>query len=85
MKKSKKQITLDDLAAMVADGFNETASKIAETATKQDIADMATKKDISELNERLSRVEMKLDRALFKEIDRLEGLIHQLAKKVGLN
>ena len=88
MKKRTKNMTLDNLAIMVAKGFEETATKkdIADMATKQDIKELKKelKKDISGLDERLSRVEMKLDRALFKEIDRLEGLIRQLAKKVNV-
>jgi hypothetical protein len=88
MKKAKKQITLNELARMVAKGF-------AETATKQDIKDMATKQDIArldarlakleqemkDLGQRLAAVEIKLDRALYQEISRLEDLIRQLARK----
>ncbi|MFH1366592.1 MAG: hypothetical protein ABIH38_01210 [Patescibacteria group bacterium] len=91
MKKSKKQITLNELARMVARGFDETATKrdIADMATKQDIKDMATKQDLQVIHEelsdhgqRLSRIEAKLDRALYKEVARLEDLIRQLARKV---
>lgn len=81
----------------MAEGFAETATK-TETATKQDIADMATKHDIARLDkringlgedvkdvaERLGRVEAKLDRALYKEVARLEGLIRQLADKMHI-
>ena len=60
MKPKKKKMTLDDLAVMVAEGFNEIHEKMstkddivairAEMATKDDIvairAEMATKDDI---------------------------------------
>ncbi len=63
MKPKKKKMTLDDLAVMVAEGFNEIHEKMAtkddivairaEMATKDDIvairAEMATKDDIKDL------------------------------------
>jgi hypothetical protein len=86
MKKRAKNITLDDLAAMVAEGFAETATK-DETATKQDITRLDKSvdglgEDIKDVAERLGLVEAKLDRALYKEVARLESLIRQLADKM---
>ncbi|MDZ7798324.1 MAG: hypothetical protein U5L76_01755 [Patescibacteria group bacterium] len=93
MKKvRKKQITLNELARMVSQGFSETAKK-SETATKQNIKSLVERMDKFEskmgklegktenLETKTSRIEAKLDRALYKEMARLEELIHQIARK----
>lgn len=79
MPTKKRSITLDSLARMVQKGFEETA-------TKRDITRLDGRIDgldgrIDEIAVRLGRVEAKLDRALYKEVARLEDLIRQLARK----
>lgn len=83
MKKNQSQrITLEALARMTAQGF-------AATATKQDI--IRLEKRITRLEglaeeqgNRIAAIDAKLDRALFKEIARLEELIRQLARKTNV-
>ncbi len=70
-----QEVTIEQLAQMIADGF-------ANTATKEDIKGL--KVDIAAIDARLGVVETKLDKALYKEIDLHERWIKQLATKVGL-
>jgi len=96
MKKSrKKQMTLNELARMVAQGFSETAKK-SEVATKNDIKSLKSRMGKFEskmdklggrtenLEIKTSRIEAKLDRALYKEMARLEELIRQIARKTKI-
>ncbi len=66
-KKVNKSVSLDDLAVMIKDGFDKTA-------TKQDLkeAKLDLKADIAKLDERVQTVETKLDRALYTEAAHLE-------------
>lgn len=78
-KKKKKEITTEDLAQMIAKGFTETASQKSVDALEGDVN--VLKQDVASIDKRLTRVEAKLDRALYKEMARLEDLIRQLARK----
>lgn len=78
-KKKKKEITTEDLAQMIAKGFTETASQKSVDALERDVN--VLKQDVASIDKRLTRVEAKLDRALYKEMARLEDLIRQLARK----
>jgi hypothetical protein len=75
---TEKPMTLDDLAAMVADGFADITSRmatkddIANMATKDDIANMATKDDIAQL--RTEMLEMKTE--LKAEIEGLRNSVN---------
>lgn len=65
----KKEMTLEDLATMVAGGFNDITSRMA---TKDDIANMATKDDIATL--RTEMAEMKVE--LKTEIEGLRNSVN---------
>lgn len=55
-QKNKKNITLDDLAVMVVEGFNDVNERMA---TKDDIVDI--RKDIKNLSDRVGKLEIKVD------------------------
>ncbi len=84
-----KEITNEELARLIAEGFAGTATKEDMAVARQDVAvlkqDVAVlKRDMVEVKGGLSAVEAKLDRVLYKELDRHEHWIRQLAEKVGL-
>ncbi len=54
MKIKKKKMTIEDLAVMVAEGFNDITGRMA---TKDDIAGMATKDDIAEIRAEMATKE----------------------------
>lgn len=97
MKKAKKPMTLQELARMVAQGFAETATKADIRRLDQRINSLDGKLDAKTLiidkrlgkieqemedhGQKLAAIEMKLDRALYREVARLEDLIRQLARK----
>jgi len=60
MKKSrKKQMTLNELARMVAQGFSETAKK-SEVATKNDIKSLKSR--MGKFESRMGKFESKMDK-----------------------
>jgi len=81
MKKSKrvkKNTTIDDLAILVAKGFESTA-------TKDDIADMATKADIARLEHGQEDIKLKLDNVAYRfELVELQRRVALLEKRSGL-
>jgi ethanolamine ammonia-lyase small subunit len=73
-----KQVSNDDLARMIADGF-------ADTASKSDIAEL--KDELKDHDKRLGIVENKLDQALYHEaqrVDKLEQKMDVVYDKLGL-
>ncbi len=77
---SKKRMTLEDLAHMVARGFEEIHGQIKGTATKEDLARVEQK-----LETRLDNVEVSLDRVenliltdYRNRLERLEDKVHLL-------
>ena len=76
---NKKSTTLDDLAAMIKNGFDNTA-------TKQDLREVKTslKSDIAKIDEKLQVVETKLDRALYTELTHIETRVKRLEERVGI-
>jgi hypothetical protein len=86
MNKKTKKITLDGLAAMVADGFSEITGKMA---TKDDIANMATKDDIARLEGRINHIEigqedikLRLDSVAYRfELTDLKKRVEKLEEK----
>ena len=93
MKPKKKKMTLDDLAVMVAEGFNEIHEKMA---TKDDIvairAEMATKDDIKDLKKDIQllqfgqeNIQLRLDSmAPNFEVKTLRTRVERLEQKVGI-
>ncbi|MFA4819204.1 MAG: hypothetical protein WC621_05175 [Patescibacteria group bacterium] len=77
-----KEVTNEELARMIAEGFAGTATKQDLTVVKDDLA--VVKTDVAEIKNRLEAVENKLDRALYKELDVHERWIKQLANKAGI-
>lgn len=71
MKKSNT--TIDDLAVMVAKGFEETRGDIANLDGK-----------VEKIDERMRVVEKKLDRALYTELTHLEARVARLEQKTGI-
>ena len=74
--------SIDDLAQITAKGFDGTATKQDMAAVKQDVS--ALKQDMAEVKGKMTAVESKLDRILYKELDRHEHWIRQLADKIGV-
>jgi hypothetical protein len=82
---NKKPITLDGLAAMVAEGFNDISGKIA---TKSDITELKAelKADIAQLDQGQEDIKLRLDNVAFRfEIRDLEKRVLELEKKAGVN
>ena len=65
---TQEPMTLEKLAEMIAAGFEQTA-------TKEDIRQL--REELGLVDGRLSTVEQKLDKALYKEIVRLEEKINK--------
>ena len=93
MPKTKKHITRDELARMVARGFDNTATKDdvrrleKRTATVEE--SMATKSDLLESEERLLTairgIEVRKDdfESLQQDVKELASRVEQLEKRVG--
>lgn len=89
----KKVKTLEELARMIAEGFNGVTDEF-----KGIRATMATKEQFEEINQkveeiddrlekidiRLRTVETKLDKALYTEINRIEARLKKVEEKVGI-
>ena len=81
-EKGNKPVTLDDLAVMIKDGFDNTA-------TKNDVEVLSSRFDtleqkVDKVDERLQTVETKLDRALYTEVVHLERRLRRVEEKVGI-
>ena len=75
-----QEVTNEELARMIAKGFSGVDKSLEVVG-----ADVAIlKQDMFEVKGKLSTVEAKLDRALYKELDVHERWIQQLAEKVGV-
>ncbi|PIR96123.1 MAG: hypothetical protein COT92_02870 [Candidatus Doudnabacteria bacterium CG10_big_fil_rev_8_21_14_0_10_42_18] len=69
-KKLKKNMSIDDLAVMVAQGFENTA----------------TKDDIARLDQGLEEVKLRLDGVAYRfELAELQKRIQLLEKRVGIS
>ncbi|MCL5666941.1 MAG: hypothetical protein M1383_04200 [Patescibacteria group bacterium] len=78
MKKSGKKITLDDLAAMVAEGFSGMA-------TKDNLKSMATKADIAKLEQGQEDIKLRLDNVAYRfELVELQKRVTRLEQKTGM-
>ncbi|MBI4120217.1 MAG: hypothetical protein HY454_02005 [Parcubacteria group bacterium] len=73
-KNIKKNMTVDDLAEMVAKGFADTATK-EETATKEDLN--ALKFEVKENTRKLSKIEVWME-DIKKRLDEVEKGIDSL-------
>lgn len=93
------QTGTENLAQMVATGFENTASKQDVEGVRHDVAGLhqdvenirhdvaGVRGDISKLDERLIIVERKLDKALYREferIDKLEKEMQVVKEKLGI-
>ena len=78
--------TLDDLAVMIKNGFDNTATKKDLAAVEQSLRKDITKLEgkVDKIDERLQIVETKLDRALYTEYVHLETRVKRLEEKIGL-
>ncbi len=81
--KKPTNTTLDDLAVMIKNGFDNTATKQDFEVLNQKI-DKVDKK-VDKIDERVQVVETKLDRALYTELTHLETRVKRLEQKVGIN
>ena len=88
MNKSRKakETSNNELARMIAEGFSATATKNdlknVKDELKNDLKDV--KDTVETIADRLRTVEAKLDRALYREIDRLEIRVKKLEQKVRI-
>lgn len=91
LKKSRKKISIDDLARMVQSGFTEVHEKMDKgftevhskmnkgfTEVHEKFKDMATKEDIAGIKQRLSNIDNRLD-----NVATHERRLVRLEKKVG--
>ncbi|MFH1171233.1 MAG: hypothetical protein V1778_01680 [bacterium] len=69
------EVTNEDLARMIAEGF-------AQTATKSELH--AVEGRLTRVEMRLTTVEEKVDRALYSEYTHLERRVTRLEKKTGI-
>jgi len=74
-KKKKKNITIDDLALMIAKGFEETAKKVDLESLEKEIDFQ-----FGEVNERLDRIEKVLFWDYKRRIEKLEGEVKELQR-----
>ena len=77
-----KEVTNEELARMIADGFLNTATKEELNQVGSRLGEVDGR--LEDVDRRLGIVERKLDRVLYDEIDRHERWIKQLADKVGI-
>ncbi len=80
MKKKikKKNITLDDLAGMVANGFEGVGKELSEVET-------GLRKDIYQLKEGQEQIKLRLDNVAYRfELVELQRRVKLLEKKVGV-
>ncbi len=73
MNRIKKQVTNDELARMIAEGFNGVHGSINDVGVK-----------VEAIDNRLRIVETKLDKALYTEINRIEARLKKVEEKVGI-
>ncbi|MDP4001274.1 MAG: hypothetical protein Q8P83_03465 [bacterium] len=78
--KKSKEVTNEELARMIAGGFNNVETRLGGVETRL----TGVEGEMLKVHERLGAVESKLDRALFKEIDSLETRVKRLEAKAGL-
>lgn len=88
-EKNSKLVTLDDLAVMIKNGFDNTATKQAVEALGGSLNTLDKKVDklekkVDKIDERLQTVETKLDRALYTELVFLETRLRRVEEKVGI-
>jgi polyhydroxyalkanoate synthesis regulator phasin len=78
MKNANKKITMNDLAVMVKNGFDETGGKIEEVRKEV--------KNLSETNaEEHEKIMLRLDNVAYRfELVELQKRVDVLEKKVGL-
>jgi hypothetical protein len=84
MTKKTKQITIDDLANMIAEGFHGVDKRFEGVETRLDGVENRLSRvevNLDDNNKRLGKLEEKVDHILYKEIARHDNLIHQLATK----
>ena len=77
--KENKPMTIEGLSDIVKAGFDDMA-------TKEDVAGLdqrlgKVESNLTDISKTVHEIEMKVDRALYKEIDRHENLLHQLEHK----
>lgn len=83
MKKKIKKITLDDLAAMVADGFSNVPNKQDFAGLKSDV--QVLKSDVQVLQSDVSDIKLRLDYLAPKfEVRDLEKRVVRLEEKAGI-
>lgn len=78
---SQNNTTLEDLAAMVARGFEDVASRMA---TKDDIANMATKDDIARLDVKIDLLGQRIDNLESRMLSEISSLRSEIAKYSAL-
>ena len=78
---NNSQTTLDDLAAMVKKGFDETGKDLAEL--KSDVSQLKT--DVNELQAGQERIEMRLTNVAYRfELQELQQRVERLEQKAGI-
>ncbi|MFH0740014.1 MAG: hypothetical protein V1819_02895 [bacterium] len=81
---SKKETTIDDLAIMVQKGFIGVDSKINSIQKNMDTGFKAVDKRFDEVNQRLIKIERKIDSNHEQRIERLEDDVKWLKGQLTL-
>ena len=76
------ETAFDKQAGMIKRGFDETASKIGLKSVESRLT--GVEGEMLKVHDRLRTVEDKLDRVLYKEIDRIEVRVKAIEQKLGL-
>jgi len=81
-----KAMNMDQLAKMVAAGFDNTATKDDLEGVRGGIKRLEQKvgDGFSQVDKRLGIVETKLDKALYQEMSHIEARVKRLEQKVGI-
>jgi len=86
MEKQGKKITLDNLAAMVADGVEGLATKNDLKNMEDNLKGMSTKSDIARLEQGQEGIKMRLDNVAYRfELVKLQKLVDKLEQKTGIS
>jgi len=84
MKKPKKNISLDQLAAMVAEGFEHTASKEGQVKLEVKVDKLETR--MNRLEQGQEEIKLRLDGVAYRfELMDLQKRVQLLEKRVGFS
>lgn len=81
---AKKQVTNEELARMIAEGFNGVTDEFKGIRASMATGFEEINEKVEKIDTRLRTVETKLDKALYTEINRLEARLKKVEEKIGI-